>query len=469
MGKAITSNKDQDASSKWSGYNYQGKVALYVVLYLINNPQDIGKEEDENWENYGLEIEGLEDFSILRNNEYISIHQVKAYTSSNYLSNFKNALWGLIGKTIENESINKSCLHTLEEVNELREHNDENKLIITQLETTKKLEDGFRDKYLNEESLIDNALNKLAFYDNHNSYKLCIKLDEINTLIIGELKKYYDENYNEDYKLQENYVNSVLNKLLFLMDVYIYKRHKKEFNVDDLLSFKYIKDNIDTAENLATHEYFLYEIRRHIGESIVSRCDKCDDKDSDTCKLCNLSKYKNENVWIDNKKFVDFLRNINAHIDFDKNAINFEDAQNIASYITGYKTILETIYEYDDYPGIKNSKIIYEKEKQKYMSTTISHLEASRRLKRIEKMEISQSIINNMNNDAELFVDIQGVNGFISYDVNIQSIKTVANQIGKQNISESDETMKGLKAEYDWNNKIIDDLSIIEWEDILEE
>ena len=78
---------NQDASSKWSGFNYQGKVAIYTVLYLINNPEDAEKKENEDWDLYSLEIEGLEDFSILKNKKYISIHQVKAYTSAKKMNN----------------------------------------------------------------------------------------------------------------------------------------------------------------------------------------------------------------------------------------------------------------------------------------------------------------------------------------------------------------------------------------------
>ena len=55
--EASTIFNSQDASSKWSGYNYQGKVALYVVLYLINNPQELNKQDNDNWDLFALEID----------------------------------------------------------------------------------------------------------------------------------------------------------------------------------------------------------------------------------------------------------------------------------------------------------------------------------------------------------------------------------------------------------------------------
>lgn len=58
----------------WEYYDYQGHIALYValtkILNLINNHADI----DE----YELQIEGEEDFSLRKNGKYKSLHQVKA-------------------------------------------------------------------------------------------------------------------------------------------------------------------------------------------------------------------------------------------------------------------------------------------------------------------------------------------------------------------------------------------------------
>lgn len=469
MTQSNTLNNKQDASSKWSGYNYQGKVALYVVLYLINNPKDLGKKTNDTWDNYSLEIEGLEDFSILKNEEYISIHQVKAYTSSNYVSNFKNALWGLIGKTIENESIIKSCLHTLDKVDELNENNINNIDKIKKLEATNDLEKGFREKYFDKCSLLEIAFEKLAFYNNHNAYKLHIGLDEINDFIIKELKKYYEANYEEDYKTEKEYLNAVFNKLLFIMDRYIYKRHKKELTQVDYLSFKEIKKCIDDNVDPATHEYFIYELRKIIGEEVYDFCYECICEGNNECKNCNLMKYKEEGIWKENEEFIHFLRNINIHIIFDRNNIKFEDAFQIGKYIIGYKAILARIYDYDYYPGIEKNQIAYEKENHKYISTAISHLEVLRKRRNNEKRGISQNIIENLEKDTQLLKDLHGVNGFISHDVSINSIKELANPIGKKNLSESDETFKTLKEQYDWGVKIIDDLSIIKWDDILED
>ena len=63
------------AISSWSGFVYQGKVAIYHVLLERNNA------------NYTLQLDSLDDFAIIDANEYvISIHQVKAKKETHFSS-----------------------------------------------------------------------------------------------------------------------------------------------------------------------------------------------------------------------------------------------------------------------------------------------------------------------------------------------------------------------------------------------
>ena len=67
------------AISSWSGFVYQGKVAIYHVLKEINNP------------NFTLQLDSLDDFAILdANGNIISMHQVKA-KKSHYFSTYNEA------------------------------------------------------------------------------------------------------------------------------------------------------------------------------------------------------------------------------------------------------------------------------------------------------------------------------------------------------------------------------------------
>lgn len=78
-----------DASATWSGFNYQGKVAIFHTLHFINEKLDIDSEFDFN--GYTLTLERHEDFEIGNNLGPISFHQVKAYKDPDF-SKYRNAL-----------------------------------------------------------------------------------------------------------------------------------------------------------------------------------------------------------------------------------------------------------------------------------------------------------------------------------------------------------------------------------------
>ena len=69
--------KIDSAADSWSGFIYQGKVALYHVLKLLI--------DGVNPNQHQLQLDSLEDFAILNeNNLQISLHQVKALRSHLY-------------------------------------------------------------------------------------------------------------------------------------------------------------------------------------------------------------------------------------------------------------------------------------------------------------------------------------------------------------------------------------------------
>lgn len=84
MIQLINPNDIHSAADTWSGFIYQGKVALYHVLKLIN--------EKDSIDGLHLQLDSLEDFAIIRyeNGEPkpVTLHQVKA-VKSNYYSTYK--------------------------------------------------------------------------------------------------------------------------------------------------------------------------------------------------------------------------------------------------------------------------------------------------------------------------------------------------------------------------------------------
>jgi hypothetical protein len=82
-----------DASATWSGFNYQGKVAIHHTLNLIKQKLQANVEYDFN----GLELilENHEDFDIRGLNGFESFHQVKAINQTAF-STYENALFAML-------------------------------------------------------------------------------------------------------------------------------------------------------------------------------------------------------------------------------------------------------------------------------------------------------------------------------------------------------------------------------------
>lgn len=83
-----------DATPSWNGFNYQGKVGIYVVLTLILKELERYKSiADEDFKvflnSHSIQFEWIEDFSILKDEEYISHHQVKHKESSAFSTHIK--------------------------------------------------------------------------------------------------------------------------------------------------------------------------------------------------------------------------------------------------------------------------------------------------------------------------------------------------------------------------------------------
>ncbi|MCI8776065.1 MAG: hypothetical protein HFK00_01550 [Oscillospiraceae bacterium] len=64
------------AIPSWEGFEYQGHIALFIVLKHIWHEIELGNREEINL--YKLGIEGEEDFSIIKDGNYVSLHQIKA-------------------------------------------------------------------------------------------------------------------------------------------------------------------------------------------------------------------------------------------------------------------------------------------------------------------------------------------------------------------------------------------------------
>lgn len=95
------------AITTWSGFIYQGKVAIYHVLHLLN--------ELDDYDGLVLQLDSLEDFSILNGaDKIISLHQVKA-KKTQYYSGYEADIIKLKGKACE-YNCNNTKFHLAREI-----------------------------------------------------------------------------------------------------------------------------------------------------------------------------------------------------------------------------------------------------------------------------------------------------------------------------------------------------------------
>lgn len=76
-----------DATPSWNGYNYQGKVGLYVCLenILIEAKKGVNAPSFALFlSEHHIEYEWIEDFAIKKNDSYLSLHQVKHKGENNF-------------------------------------------------------------------------------------------------------------------------------------------------------------------------------------------------------------------------------------------------------------------------------------------------------------------------------------------------------------------------------------------------
>lgn len=81
----------RNASDKWNGFSYQGKVGLLLGLISLKTKVDLNDEELGRWY---FQYEVSEDVTLANDTEIISKHQVKSYSSksSHLFTTYKSAI-----------------------------------------------------------------------------------------------------------------------------------------------------------------------------------------------------------------------------------------------------------------------------------------------------------------------------------------------------------------------------------------
>ncbi|EZH79633.1 ABC-three component system protein [Aeromonas hydrophila] len=310
-----------DASPSWSGFNYQGKVALYYALRLIN-----AEPVEADLSSYSLMFESTEDFEILHDESPVSFHQVKAYNSSTY-SNYSDALLGIILELHKRPGV-IGRIHTWKPINSKPSFQDLTKsiqddlsIIISEYQN-KNPKDGSStiEKAASNESGIskpaailraalkgktaeqlhdilvcihnghDDALTRLESYQYDDGMRFC-DLDDINIKIKSEISRALTARATI---VTPETLEKTFHFFLGTIDRYIIKRHKaKQQEAKEPITFEEIVHALDIDHEDIGREYlackfkdnFAYLIDEYMG-------DQEDYIDPGKDKYCNLKEAK---------------------------------------------------------------------------------------------------------------------------------------------------------------------------------
>ncbi|HYF81729.1 MAG TPA: ABC-three component system protein [Clostridia bacterium] len=407
-----------DATPSWSGYQYQGKVALYVILKIINgryplvNSCDICK----------IVLEDIEDFVIKNrydDNIVYSIHQVKAHKSK-LPSHYHNA----ISKVVNNISIHnpqKGFLHIINSVQFDKHDKDKIKMML-------KLNEIDFERYYKLFSVFE--------YNTDSSIKDHCFIDEIEAMIIKEIDQYADKRgITCDSDVVYLY-------LLDFIDKHICKRHK--CIIEELDSVEAIttcdicntitrvkennfkKDNIYWISHLK--QYFHLKCIEHINNYI----DLINSNDPDI--MLERKKLEEEieslEYFIDSiqhnlsdAEFVYLCRTLTPHVIINNSILDERSFKELIN-CNGLKDVfLYLVQKFLGRKYIYEGQAIFKVHGKHYLITTIDRSVDSE-VEKVVKQEIAMNILNNSINLDKLYE----IDSIITHHISMSSIGDYAHK-----------------------------------------
>jgi hypothetical protein len=324
--KPLTNPDDiHSAADTWNGFIYQGKVALYHVLKLIN--------EKDSVDGLHLQLDSLEDFAIVRYENAepkpISLHQVKA-VKSHYYKRYEKAFFDLEKRKDAFPSDEEAYFH-------LATENEKSKADIEGIHTKLKIYEYDGNPYCKIEDLqgkikiqANNCLAKFELIDLSNDNYLEILCNELESLITDNIVLIHAENHlpNGDSINKSAYYNTLsLNRFkdIIIVDLtglqqdknYFIKKLKIDLNrYYQEFCFEF-EDEIDGEAQNKLHLYLVYfnsldnlQFERFLQKIMPHR----------HVKFSTLQEYKDNSILINEVKtaFLNILNGIRNPDSLDK-------------------------------------------------------------------------------------------------------------------------------------------------------
>lgn len=246
-----------DATSTWSGFIYQGEVAIYLAVCKICELMNNGLSKEVIKSEYWLEVEKSEDIAIVNDDgnrkQYISIHQVKNQKDNN-ISKYKKPLIQLMlekGFWKMNKLGNpEAFLHIGSRVNE------DSNTIAQQLSSWAKC---IKDFYNSIKTFIDKNIEEDERENFYNEVIAIMKKEPIKLnrtqygdLIEDVMKACKDENYasvKDKLKVLSEYLEDKLAVVYIDENVKLYSYDDKKLYCEGTELFKKIVEQVKRYKN----------------------------------------------------------------------------------------------------------------------------------------------------------------------------------------------------------------------------
>ncbi len=383
------------AISSWSGFVYQGKVAIYHVLLERNNA------------NYTLQLDSLDDFAIIDANEYvISIHQVKAKKETHF-SSYKEDF-----EKLHNGGDILNC----------------SKLFFH-------LAKAISDKNIEDIEADPNPI-KVYKYDSIPYCEVNLIDTKIEELIISTQPRGRD---NRDYaSLVRKYLDNLITEKLFEIHriIHLNLLSDEDAAFEQRIPFQKFLDILNEDLNLRTitNEYYLYQIKNDICRYYQ---EYCIEKEPMYDELNRINDFILFFESLEEKDLIKFIKNIIPHrtfkfeslIDYKDNSPQKEEIKDVFLYI---------LHEIKKKPFYLNKCLLQWKKNNKSFSPTC----ISGNQRNAEKI-CDQIIKNALSTDLELLFENQNL---ITDSIKLESM--TASHIVRNKYEDGDEDYKHIMK---WN------------------
>jgi len=424
-----------DASPTWSGFNYQGKIALFHALKEMNNL--LGANVNYCFDGYELLVENNEDFDIKVPAGFTSFHQVKALNKTSFGA-YSNAILEMILELSKQGNIAVSgYLHVWNSILFRAEEDFQTSIrttlqnVIVNYNDAVDKNDSFIGKAINDgtvneigklsaiirkrfgqnlsipnvfaqiNALLNGAnspLTRLHLYEYPDGNKHC-PLENISGLVENEISLFLNHKGEPDSVEKQN---KIFHALLGKIDRHVILRHLHindnavraiPFNeLIDIILDPSIEDSTD--DYLANHFKlkFLEKFEGFINDpDLVTQQDYDSYSDGDVCNLTfisqNLCNVQASSLWL-------FYKFFSPHLELSTE-ININNALNVnfESLLFSLFPILNELNRSKSCKGTVYNEFLYSTQNHRYLPTTIGQTSPSLLAK---KLINSPSMIENV-------------------------------------------------------------------------